>query len=104
MNTVSLSDQLAKLTARAKQAQARAAAAETKTRRDLETDVAAARASAHAETVRLGELAEVGRGAVLCGYSLGGRLALHAALRDPGAYAGLVTVGASAGIEPFSIT
>jgi 2-succinyl-6-hydroxy-2,4-cyclohexadiene-1-carboxylate synthase len=48
---------------------------------------------------RLGELAREGRGAVLCGYSLGGRLALHAALRDPGAYAALVMVGTSAGIE-----
>ncbi len=48
---------------------------------------------------RLEELAAAGRGAVLCGYSLGGRLALHAVLRDPDAYAGLVTVGASAGIE-----
>ena len=36
---------------------------------------------------------------MLCGYSMGGRLALHAALRDPGRYAGLVMVGASAGIE-----
>jgi 2-succinyl-6-hydroxy-2,4-cyclohexadiene-1-carboxylate synthase len=36
---------------------------------------------------------------LLCGYSLGGRLALHAALRDPGRYTALVTVGASAGIE-----
>ena len=53
----------------------------------------------HTYEGRVGELAEAGRGAVLCGYSLGGRLALHAALRDPGAYAGLVTVGASAGIE-----
>src|SRR5436309_3011361 len=36
---------------------------------------------------------------VLVGYSMGGRLALHAALRDPHRYAGLVLVGASAGIE-----
>ncbi|MGI8750166.1 MAG: alpha/beta fold hydrolase [Thermoleophilaceae bacterium] len=48
---------------------------------------------------RLAEIAEVGRKAVLCGYSLGGRLALHAALRDPVAYAGLITIGTSAGIE-----
>ena len=48
---------------------------------------------------RLAEIAAAGEGAVLCGYSLGGRLALHAALRDPGRYAGVVTIGASAGIE-----
>jgi len=54
---------------------------------------------AHTFETRLAEIAEAGRGAVLCGYSLGGRLALHAALRDPAAYAGLVTVGVSAGIE-----
>jgi 2-succinyl-6-hydroxy-2,4-cyclohexadiene-1-carboxylate synthase len=38
-------------------------------------------------------------GSVLAGYSMGGRLALHAALRDPGRYSALVLVGASAGIE-----
>ena len=48
---------------------------------------------------RLAEIASAGERAVLCGYSLGGRLALHAAIREPGRYAGLVTVGASAGIE-----
>ena len=48
---------------------------------------------------RLREIHEAGAGAVLAGYSLGGRLALHAALRDTGRYLGVVTVGASAGIE-----
>ena len=48
---------------------------------------------------RLREIAEAGEGAVLAGYSLGGRLALHAVLRDPGRFAGLVTVGSAAGIE-----
>jgi 2-succinyl-6-hydroxy-2,4-cyclohexadiene-1-carboxylate synthase len=48
---------------------------------------------------RLREIAEAGEGAVLAGYSLGGRLALHAALRDPSRYAGLGTVGTSAGID-----
>jgi 2-succinyl-6-hydroxy-2,4-cyclohexadiene-1-carboxylate synthase len=36
---------------------------------------------------------------LLAGYSLGGRLALRAALRDQSLYAGVVTVGATAGIE-----
>jgi 2-succinyl-6-hydroxy-2,4-cyclohexadiene-1-carboxylate synthase len=53
----------------------------------------------HSFEGRLEEIAEAGRDAVLCGYSLGGRLALHAALRDSQRYAGLVTVGVSAGIE-----
>jgi 2-succinyl-6-hydroxy-2,4-cyclohexadiene-1-carboxylate synthase len=44
---------------------------------------------------RIGEIRSA-EGAVLVGYSMGGRLALHAALR--GAFAGLVVVGASAGI------
>ncbi len=48
---------------------------------------------------RLAEIAARGEGAVLCGYSMGGRLALHAALREPGRYRALVTVGAGAGIE-----
>jgi 2-succinyl-6-hydroxy-2,4-cyclohexadiene-1-carboxylate synthase len=48
---------------------------------------------------RLGEIAAAGEGALLVGYSLGGRLALRAALRDQARYAGLVTVGATAGIE-----
>src|SRR3954454_23174749 len=54
---------------------------------------------AHDLEGRLAEIAEAGEGAVLVGYSLGGRLALHAALRDPSRYAALATVGASAGIE-----
>ena len=48
-------------------------------------------------------LAEIEReappGSALVGYSLGGRLALHAALRDRRSHAALVVVGASAGIE-----
>jgi 2-succinyl-6-hydroxy-2,4-cyclohexadiene-1-carboxylate synthase len=55
--------------------------------------------SEHTYQGRLGEIAEAGEGAVLVGYSLGGRLALRAALHDPSHYAGLVTLGASAGIE-----
>ena len=53
----------------------------------------------HSFEGRLAEIAAEGEGAVLCGYSLGGRLAIHAALRDPARYAGLVTVGATAGID-----
>src|SRR4051812_32587247 len=49
---------------------------------------------------RLAEIASATRpGDVLVGYSMGGRLALHAALRDPGRFAALVLVGVSAGIE-----
>lgn len=48
---------------------------------------------------RLEEIAAAGEGSVLVGYSLGGRLALHAALRAPERYRALVTVGVSAGIE-----
>ena len=44
---------------------------------------------------RMGEIH--GEGCVVVGYSMGGRLALHGALRD--AFAGLVVVGASAGIS-----
>lgn len=60
----------------------------------------------HAEHERERRIAEiaaaaeaVGGDAVLCGYSLGGRLALHAAVRDPGRYAAVVVLGASAGIQ-----
>jgi len=55
---------------------------------------------------REGRLAEIERaappGAAVVGYSLGGRLALHAALRAagrPGRFAALVTLGTSAGLE-----
>jgi 2-succinyl-6-hydroxy-2,4-cyclohexadiene-1-carboxylate synthase len=44
-------------------------------------------------------LAEMPTGGAVVGYSMGGRLALHAALREPKRYAALVLVGVSAGIE-----
>src|SRR4051795_2095337 len=48
---------------------------------------------------RLREIASAGEGRVLVGYSLGGRLALRAALRSPGRFRGVVLVGATAGLE-----
>ncbi len=47
---------------------------------------------------RMREIAEAGAG-VLVGYSLGGRLALRAALRSPDSYTAVVLVGSTAGIE-----
>jgi 2-succinyl-6-hydroxy-2,4-cyclohexadiene-1-carboxylate synthase len=49
---------------------------------------------------RLGELREAAPGgSVVVGYSMGGRLALHLAAREPERFAALVTVGASPGID-----
>jgi len=53
----------------------------------------------HSFEGRLREIAERGAGRVLVGYSLGGRLALRAAIRSPGAFSAVVTVGATAGID-----
>jgi 2-succinyl-6-hydroxy-2,4-cyclohexadiene-1-carboxylate synthase len=53
----------------------------------------------HSYEGRLSEIFDAGRDRVLVGYSLGGRLVLRAALRSPDRYAGVVTVGATAGIE-----
>jgi 2-succinyl-6-hydroxy-2,4-cyclohexadiene-1-carboxylate synthase len=44
-------------------------------------------------------LAAVAPGGAVVGYSMGGRLALHAALREPERFGALVLVGVSAGIE-----
>ncbi len=56
----------------------------------------------HDREGRLREIAEAAGegGAVLCGYSLGGRLSLEAVLREPARYRGLVTLGSSAGLQP----
>jgi 2-succinyl-6-hydroxy-2,4-cyclohexadiene-1-carboxylate synthase len=49
---------------------------------------------------RVAELLDAApRGAGLVGYSMGGRLALHAALRDPERFSALALVGVTAGIE-----
>jgi len=48
---------------------------------------------------RLTEIAQAGAGGVLVGYSLGGRLALRAAIRSPESFTAVVTVGSTAGIE-----
>jgi 2-succinyl-6-hydroxy-2,4-cyclohexadiene-1-carboxylate synthase len=52
---------------------------------------------------RLAEIAGAGEGQLLVGYSLGGRLVLRAALRDPERYLGVVTIGATAGIDEPSL-
>ncbi len=60
----------------------------------------------HAESSfesRLREIADAGAGRLLVGYSLGGRLALRAAMRDPERYLGVVTIGATAGIDEPSL-
>jgi 2-succinyl-6-hydroxy-2,4-cyclohexadiene-1-carboxylate synthase len=49
---------------------------------------------------RLAEIREAAApGTVLAGYSMGGRLALQAAVLDPGRYGALVLIGATAGID-----
>ena len=54
----------------------------------------------HSFEARLGELREAAPpGAVPVGYSMGGRLALHLAVREPERFAGLATLGASAGMD-----
>jgi hypothetical protein len=58
---MALSDQLASLAARAKQAEERADAAKQKARTDLESDVSDARASAEAQGEKLRETAEAGK-------------------------------------------
>jgi 2-succinyl-6-hydroxy-2,4-cyclohexadiene-1-carboxylate synthase len=47
----------------------------------------------------LDAIARAGRGGVVVGYSMGGRLALRAVLRDPRAFRALVLLGATPGIE-----
>jgi 2-succinyl-6-hydroxy-2,4-cyclohexadiene-1-carboxylate synthase len=64
-----------------------------------EHEVSALEHEEHTYEGRLEEIAAAGPGTVLCGYSLGGRLALRAALRAPERHAAVITVGASAGIE-----
>jgi len=48
---------------------------------------------------RLAEIAQAGAGGVLVGYSLGGRLALRAAVGSPESFTAVVLVGSTAGIE-----
>src|SRR4051794_29646870 len=42
---------------------------------------------------------ELPAGGAVVGYSMGGRIALHAALREPDRFASLVLIGVSAGVE-----
>jgi 2-succinyl-6-hydroxy-2,4-cyclohexadiene-1-carboxylate synthase len=54
----------------------------------------------HSFEGRVAEIAQAAEdGSVLVGYSLGGRIALRAVLRDRERYSGLVTIGATAGLD-----
>src|SRR6185295_6190451 len=55
----------------------------------------------HAEHSFEGRMREIlsSSASVLVGYSLGGRLALRAAIRSPSSFSAVVLVGATAGIE-----
>jgi 2-succinyl-6-hydroxy-2,4-cyclohexadiene-1-carboxylate synthase len=57
----------------------------------------------HSLEGRLSEISAAGEGHLLVGYSLGGRLALRAAMRDPERYLGVATIGATAGIDEPSL-
>ena len=46
-----------------------------------------------------GRLGEMPPGGALVGYSMGGRIALHAALREPDRFQALALIGVSAGVE-----
>lgn len=50
----------------------------------------------HTFAERVGEIPS---GGSIAGYSMGGRIALHAALRDPAAFRSLALIGVSAGVE-----
>jgi 2-succinyl-6-hydroxy-2,4-cyclohexadiene-1-carboxylate synthase len=52
-----------------------------------------------AEILRAAGAAPAGTAPAVAGYSLGGRLALRAALRSPGSFTAVVLVGSTAGIE-----
>jgi 2-succinyl-6-hydroxy-2,4-cyclohexadiene-1-carboxylate synthase len=57
----------------------------------------------HTYEGRLDEIEFAGDGGVLVGYSLGGRIALRAVLRNPSRYRGLVMLGATAGLDEPAI-
>ena len=48
---------------------------------------------------RVAEIDAAARDRAVIGYSMGGRLLLHAAVRSPGGFAAIATIGAGAGIE-----
>ena len=61
---MAVTDQMAQLSVRAKEAETRAAAARGKAKADLEQDVSSARASAQAQADKLRETADAGRGKI----------------------------------------
>jgi 2-succinyl-6-hydroxy-2,4-cyclohexadiene-1-carboxylate synthase len=68
-------------------------------RGDARAPTAAAEPSPGSGTVSPAAPGPASGSVLLVGYSLGGRLALRAAIREPHRYAGLITVSATAGID-----
>src|SRR5271165_2436148 len=66
---VAVSDELAKLSVRAKDAQTRATAARDEAKSDLEADVARARASSHEHSEKLREKADASKGKISAGWA-----------------------------------
>jgi len=66
---IAVSEEMAKLSVRAKEAETRAKAARDETKADLERDAAAARASSHEHSEKLREKANASKGTISAGWA-----------------------------------